>query len=411
MNPSTPAGATDSKRAVSSVAFPHRPGFLWGAATAAHQVEGNNYASDWWRLEHSGSPVVAEPSGDAADHFHRWPADLDLLQQLGLNSYRFSIEWARIEPEKGFRSRAGIDHYRRMVAGCLARGLTPVVTLQHVTLPTWFREAGGWASDGATEVFGRYVESVLPVIEEGVPWVCTINEPNLQPLITGLHRGDPEALNAWNGGPTPTPTDEEVVDLVAAHRVAAEIVRGAAKAKAGWTVSVADYQYSEEAADTAQRHFEAHEGRFLRAGAEDDFIGVQNYYRVRFDADGVVPPGPGDRMTDLWEFYPEALGAAVRDAYRITEGTPVLVTENGIPTTDDNLRIEYLDRALRSLAEAIEDGVEVRGYLHWSALDNFEWAMGYGPRFGLIEFDPVTFERRVKPSAYHYSQIVREATA
>lgn len=386
--------------------FPIRSGFLWGTATAAHQVEGNNIASDWWRSEHSGSPVIVEPSGDAADHFNRWPEDLDLLAQLGLNSYRFSIEWARIEPERGFFSAAMIDHYRRMVAGCLARGITPIVTLQHVTLPSWFRDAGGWAGEAAADLFARYTESVLPVVREGVDWVCTINEPNLQPLMTRLHEQDPAALAAWKGAPMPVPSDAEVADLIAAHRSASQVIRENTDAKAGWTVSVADLQYDPAGQEAAAAWFEAYEAKFLRAAREDDFIGVQNYFRTRFDANGLVPVPADARMTDLWEFYPEALGHAVKTAWEVTEGTPIIVTENGIPTTDDDLRIEFLNTALASLGEAMTSGVDVRGYLHWSAIDNFEWAMGYGPQFGLISFDPQSFKRTVKPSARHYAELV-----
>jgi beta-glucosidase len=391
--------------------LPTRPGFLWGAATAAHQVEGNNLASDWWSLEHSNSPVIVEPSGDAADHFHRWPEDLDLLAGLGLNAYRFSFEWARIEPEPGFFSHASLDHYRRMVDGCLERGITPVVTLQHVTMPAWFRRAGGWQSDGAADLFTRYVEFVLPALTTGVDWVATINEPNLQPLMTALHRGDPEALTVWNGGPMPAPTDREIEDLIAAHRRASEVVRSGSSAKVGWAIAATDLQYDDDGTEQAMAWFETHEAPFIRASRGDDFIGVQNYTRTRFDANGLVPPAAAERMSDLWEFYPQALGGAVRTAYEVSGGTPVLVTENGIPTTDDELRVEHLDVALDSLAQAMDDGVDVRGYLHWSALDNFEWALGYAPKFGLVEFDPTTFDRRVKPSARWYGELVARSIA
>lgn len=400
----------DHTSASSALRFPSRPGFLWGTATAAHQVEGNNVNSDWWRLEHAPGSVVVEPSGDAADHFHRWPEDLDLLASLGLNAYRFSIEWARVEPERGHFSTAMIEHYRRMVAGCLERGITPIVTLQHVTMPTWFRDAGGWQAEGAAELFARYAEAVLPVINSGVEWVCTINEPNLQPLMTRLHANDPAALAAWNGAPMPVPSAQEIADLVAAHRAASEVIRRGSKAKAGWTVSVADMQYDAAGEQHAREWFETYEGPFLRASRGDDFVGVQNYYRTCFDESGLVPVAPDARMTDLWEYYPQALGHAVETAWKVAEGTPVLVTENGIPTTDDELRIEFLESALESLAAAIEGGVDVRGYLHWSAIDNFEWAMGYAPRFGLIAFDPETFERRIKPSARHYAELVRQFT-
>ncbi|HWH25428.1 MAG TPA: family 1 glycosylhydrolase [Pseudolysinimonas sp.] len=404
------SATTSSAESAHKVLVPSREGFLWGAATAAHQVEGNNIANDWWHLEHSGSEVIAEPSGDAADHFHRWPEDLDLLASLGLNAYRFSLEWSRIEPEKGFFSNAAIEHYRKMVAGCLVRGLAPIVTLHHVTLPLWFRRQGGWSSPEAAELFARFTTKVLPALE-GVEWVCTINEPGMQPMISRLHAGDPEALKAWTGGGMPVPTPREIDELISAHHSATEILHAETDAKVGWTVSIADLQYDDAGRVHADAWFEKYEGPFLRASRGDDFIGIQNYFRTVFDKDGVVPLPSGARMTDIWEFYPEALGNSLRVAWETTDHTPILVTENGIPTNDDTLRVEFMDRALTSLTGAMNDGVDVRGYLHWSALDNFEWALGYGPRFGLIEVDPVTFERRLKPSAHHYAALVTQATS
>jgi beta-glucosidase len=207
----------------------------------------------------------------------------------------------------------------------------------------------------------------------------------------------------------PRPTDEEFEDLLAAHRRACEIVRRDAKARAGWTVSVTDLQVLPGGEEKAADWFEAFEGRFLRAAAGDDFIGVQNYFRTRFDSSGLLMPPSNARMTDLWEFYPDALGPAVATAYQVTGGVPVLVTENGIPTSNDELRMEFTEKALQSLASAMAGGVEVLGYLHWSAFDNYEWPLGFGPKFGLIEVDRKTLERRVKPSGQHYANLIASA--
>lgn len=404
---------TPASPAPSSPAQPDRiatpAGFLWGAATAAHQVEGSNIASDWWQLEHAGVGVITEPSGDAADHFHRWPEDLDLLADLGLNSYRFSLEWSRIEPERGYISRAAIEHYRRMAAGCLDRGLTPVVTLQHVTLPAWLTRAGGWAAPDAHELFGRFTETALPVLREGVEWVVTINEPNLQPLMSALHRGDPRALAVWNGGPMIEATDDELADLIRAHRTAGQVVREATGARVGWSVAVSPVHATPEGQQHADAAFETSQGRYLREAARDDFVGVQTYTRACYDEDGPAQPSSAARMTSLWEYYPEALGEAVRATAQVVGDTPILITENGIPTDDDADRVEYIDRALKGLEAAMVDGIDVRGYLHWSALDNFEWALGYAPRFGLIGVDPETFERQVKPSARWYGELARRS--
>ncbi|WP_062205884.1 glycoside hydrolase family 1 protein [Demequina salsinemoris] len=381
--------------------------FLWGAATAAHQVEGNNTTSDWWASEHNGNSVIKEPSLDAADHLHRWPEDLDILSGLGLTAYRFSIEWSRIEPEKGFKSHAYLDHYRRMIVGCLSRGLSPVITLQHVTLPQWLREMGGWSHPDAAALFAEYTSFLAPALNEGVDWVVTINEPNLQPLMTRLHAEDPQVLNAWNGGAMPEATDAEVAELIAAHRAAVSTIRSTTSAKAGWSVAINPVHTNEAGAEAAARYSEIHEDVYLRASREDDFVGVQTYTRSRFGEGGALKPTDDIRMTQLWEFYPEALGEAVRHAKSIVGEVPVFVTENGIPTANDEERVEYLERALPSLADAMADGVDVRGYLHWSAIDNFEWALGYAPTFGLISSDPVTFERTVKPSAHWYGDYIK----
>jgi len=166
--------------------FPDR--FLWGAATAAHQIEGGNVGSNWWVHEHAPDAATArgivEPSGDAADSYHRYREDVRILADLGMNSYRFSIEWARIEPERGFVSRAAVDHYRRMVDTCRDLGVEPVVTLMHFTVPRWFERDGFWRADDAVDLFGRYVEAALPVVRD-VEWVCTINEPNIAAMLAG----------------------------------------------------------------------------------------------------------------------------------------------------------------------------------------------------------------------------------
>lgn len=168
-----------------------------------------------------------------------------------------------------------------------------------------------------------------------------------------------------------------------------------------------DLQYDEAGAGAAHEWFETYEAPFIRAAREDDFLGVQNYTRARFDGSGEVLPSSDDRMTSIWEYYPEALGGAVRLASEIVGDVPILVTENGVPTDDDAERVEYIGRALTSLNSAIADGIDVRGYLHWSAIDNFEWALGYRPRFGLIGFDRRSFERHVKPSARWYRRLAQ----
>lgn len=385
------------------VSFPE--GFLWGAATAAHQVEGGNVANDWWVKEWTPGTPIAEPSGDAADAYHRYPEDLALLAGAGLNSYRFSIEWSRIEPEKGFFSRAAIDHYRRMVEACLAAGLTPVVTLLHFTIPRWLYREGSWLAPDAVERFQRFVDASLPVVASDVEWVCTINEPNIATMLAGSPDG---VTLAGPGLPVP---DGRVADvLLGCHKAAVERLRTVPGLRSGWTVATQAFEPSDEAG-SAERLLEyggPREDWYLEAARGDDFVGVQAYTRTVIGPDGPLPPPASAELTLTgWEFFPRALERGVRAAARLTGGLPVLVTENGIATADDTRRIAYTDEALRGLAAAMADGIDVRGYLHWSALDNYEWASGYGPTFGLIAVDRSTFVRTPKPSLHWLGAVAR----
>ncbi|MFF0504911.1 glycoside hydrolase family 1 protein [Streptomyces fimicarius] len=408
-------------------------GFLLGASTSAHQVEGNNVGSDWWAVENRPGTFVAERSGDAADSFHRWPEDMDLLRELGFNAYRFSIEWARIEPERGHVSRAAVAHYRAMVIGALERGLTPVVTLHHFTSPRWFSALGGWASPGAAGLFAAYAEAATEILSAGVRHVATLNEPNMIALMhtmirrLGLTAGDGEArtgesiASEGHGGAgqqagavafdaSRVEPDAEVTrSLIRAHRAAYQVLKAAdPELQVGWTVANQVYQAEPGAAEVAEAHAYPREDVFLEAAREDDWIGVQAYTRHRIGPDGPLPVEPGAETTLTgWEYYPEALGLAIRHTAAVVgPHVPVLVTENGIATGDDERRVAYTTQALASLASALRDGIDVRGYLHWSALDNYEWG-SYRPTFGLIAVDPRTFARTPKPSARWLGALAR----
>ncbi|MEU0740799.1 family 1 glycosylhydrolase [Streptomyces sp. NPDC006134] len=398
-------------------------GFLMGASTSAHQVEGNNVSSDWWALENRPGSFVAERSGDAADSFHRWPEDMDLLSGLGFNAYRFGIEWARIEPERGQVSRAAVAHYRAMVRGALERGLTPVVTLHHFTSPRWFSELGGWTSPESDELFAAYARTAAEILREGVRYVATINEPNMIALMhtlvrravrdTGGGDGSPAGGHGEGAaalGPGAVEPDAEVTRaLIRAHRAASAALKEAGPGlRVGWTVANQVYQAEPGAEEVAAAYARPREDVFLEAAREDDWIGVQAYTRHRIGPDGPlpVPEGAATTLTG-WEVYPEALGEAIRHTAGVVgPHVPVLVTENGIATDDDGLRITYTTGALASLASALRDGVDVRGYLHWSALDNYEWG-SYRPRFGLISVDPHTFAREPKESARWLGALAR----
>jgi beta-glucosidase len=373
-------------------AFPD--GFLLGTATAAHQVEGGNWNNDWWAWEHQPGSGCAEPSGDACDHWHRWPEDVRMLAGLGFGAYRFSLEWSRIEPEEGEFSRAALDHYRRMCAGCREAGLEPVVTFHHFTTPRWVAARGGWADPATAERFARFCERAARQLSDLVGRACTINEPNIV-----AHHG------YLSGVFPPGERDPDLRRRVAgvfaeAHgRAVAAIKAGPGDPPVGLTLAMSDWQAvaGGEARRDALR--EEDEQVFLEAARDDDFIGVQTYTRRRVGPDGMLDPEAGVPRTIMgYEFWPQALGATIRRAAEVT-GVPVLVTENGVATSDDAERIEYIRRALQAVLGCLADGVDVRGYLYWSALDNFEWSHGYGPTFGLVAVDRATQVRTPRPSA------------
>jgi beta-glucosidase len=386
-------------------------GFLWGAATAAHQIEGNNINSNWWVHEHAPGTTIVEPSGDAADSYHRYREDIRLLADLGLNSYRFSVEWARIEPERGFVSRAEIDHYRRMVDTCLEFGLNPVVTLMHFTVPRWFERDGFWRAPDAADLFARYTELALPIVASGVEYVCTINEPNIAAMLAGGE--DASNLVAF-GLPTP---DLQVADtLLASHQRSREVLSSVSGLKSGWTVAtqafapitLADGSVEPGAAEALAAYGYPRDDWYLENIAGDDFVGVQAYTRTFIGPDGPVPVA-SDVETTLtgWEFFPSAAELGIRAAWELSDRVPVMVTENGIATADDSRRIAYTQGALEGIHSAIEDGITVLGYQHWSALDNYEWASGFAPTFGLIGWDRETFARTPKASAGWYGRVAR----
>jgi beta-glucosidase len=390
------------------------PPFLWGASTSPHQTEGNNINADWWiyeqRMPHFG------PSGDAVDSYHRYPEDMRLLADAGLTAYRFGIEWARVEPLPGVFSTAELQHYRRMIDTALELGLTPVVTLHHFSSPRWFIEEGGWLGDTALDRFTAYVDRVCPILD-GVEWVCTINEPNMfafMMLMASAIDGsvvpqmDTPTIQADGGFVLPLPLPEATARLIAAHRAARDIVRKNTDAKAGWTIAnLALYAATPEAGKRLEIERHAREDVFLEASRSDDFIGVQAYSTQAVGIDGLIPHTPDESNTLVGTpFRPDALEIAVRHAWEVTQGVPILVTENGIATADDERRIAYTKEALEHLSHALDDGIDVRGYLHWSALDNFEWGH-WEPTFGLIAVDRETFERRPKPSLFWLGSAAR----
>ena len=400
--------------------------FLWGVAGAAHQIEGGNVNSNSWVLEHVPGSPFAEPSGDACDHYHRYPQDIALIASLGFTAYRFSIEWARIEPEEGEFSLAALEHYRRMLAACHEHGLTPIVTYHHFTSPRWFAAKGGWEVLANADAFARYCERATAHLGDLIGAACTLNEPNLGLMLQHWGFMPPDNVIAaapWRAAAAKAVGSDQFSafpncqhipardTFLKAHALAVSAIKsGGGDFPVGMTLALSDHQ--------AVPGGEAHRDRirrdvddvFLDLAKADDFIGVQTYSRDRFDANGMLPAEEGVERTQMgYEFWPEALEATIRYAAGHT-GRPVLVTENGIGTEDDSRRLEYVRRALEGVQRCLSDGIDVQGYCYWSVFDNFEWGMGYRPKFGLIAVDRVTQTRTIKPSAEWLGSVARART-
>ena len=391
-------------------------GFFWGSATAAHQVEGGNTNSDWWQWEHTPGSTTVESSGDGIDHWHRYDEDFALLAALGQNAHRFSMEWSRIEPAEGEFSRAALDHYARVLESLARHGLTALATVYHFTLPQWFAARGGWLAGDALDVFGRYVEKVAHTLGDLIPYACTINEPQIV------------ALQGYGHGRFPPGRQniEEALHvnavLAAAHRTAtAALRRGRGRPRIGTCLQLpwieplradsADDIAGAEKVRAAMVDF--HIDDLRRGGDVGDFVGLQYYSRIQVDTTApwfiAVPAADAETTQMGWEVYPEGFGRMLR---RVAEaGLPIVVTENGIATADDTQRIRYLAAHLHQLKEAMDAGVDVRGYIYWSSFDNFEWAHGYRPNFGLIGIDREDHYRRVvRPSAVAYGTVARSGS-
>lgn len=417
-----PAGIASASSLRFDPAFPK--GFLWGVSTAAHQVEGNNTNADLWVIENVSGTVFADRSGDAANSFELWPVDLDLVKGMDLGAYRFSLEWARIEPDKGHFSRAMLDHYKAMIQGCRARGLEPVVTFNHFTTPRWFAAQGGWHNPESPMLFARFCERAARHLGQEIGLAITLNEPNLAgvigeilpPQLVAGDRATQEAAAKQLGVPLYSPgvalyfQDAKAyrANMMTGHRLGLAAIKAVRPdLPVGVCLAIIDDQAA-GANSQRDRIRERYYGEWLRLAAETcDFVGVQNYERKVWDDKGPLPP-PADsrRNASGAEVWAGSLAGAVRYAWEATK-LPIYVTEHGVNNEDDTLRQWLIPAALTELKRLIDSGVPVRGYFHWSLIDNFEWGFGYHHRFGLHSFDPDTFARKAKPSASVLADIAR----
>jgi beta-glucosidase len=379
-------------------------GFRWGTATAAHQIEGGCWNNDWWRWEHTAGSGCVESSGDACDSWNRWPEDVAIVADLGFTDYRFSIEWSRIEPEDGEHATAALDHYARQCEALLEVGVEPVITFHHFTTPRWLADQGGWANPATADRFASFCERAAARLRDVMRRACTINEPNIVSTMGHLLGVFPPGVRDRDQRRR---ANEVFVD---AHRKAVEAIRAAAPGvPVGLTLSMDDYQAVDGGESKRDQIRRGMEDVFLEATGGDDYVGVQTYSRTRIGPNGRLAGEEGvPTLVMGYEYYPQALEATIRRAWEVTGGeVPILVTENGIGTDDDDQRIAFVRTALEGVLTCLNDGIDVRGYTYWSLLDNFEWAYGYAPRFGLVEVDRTTFLRSPKPSALWLGRVAR----
>lgn len=405
---------------------PFPKGFLWGAATSSHQAEGGT-TNDWSVWEKANASHLAEKavsefghlpgwtehfgaeasrpenyiSGIACDHYHRYEEDFDTAKNLNHTAHRFSVEWSRIEPEENRWDERELAHYQDVIRALRARNLEPFVTLWHWTLPLWLSEKGGLLAPRFPEYFARYAEKVAKTLGTDVTFWLTLNEPQ---VITG---------HAYLKAVWP-PQEKSFFKyfrankaLIVAHRKTYTVIKNL---NANAQVGIAKHQVAFELGrDTITN-------RFLRRIAHafwntwfldhisdtQDFIGLNHYSRNTID--NGFNKNPNERRTDIgWEWYPESIYQALIELKPYNK--PVYITENGLADHSDTMRKEFLTRALTAVHHALADGADIRGYLHWSLLDNFEWDKGFWPRFGLIDIDRTTLQRTPRPSARFYAEI------
>jgi beta-glucosidase len=410
----------------SSLMFPKK--FLWGTATSAHQVEGDTH-NQWsvWELENAKSLAAQSEyhfgefdawphneaeaknpssyvSGKSTDHYNRYQQDFDLLKKMNMNAFRFSVEWSRVEPQEGAWNIEAIDHYKRYVAELKRRGIEPVMTLFHFTLPTWFAALGGFEKRSNVKYFVRFAEKIVREIGRDVRFIITVNEPEIYAYESYL-------VGSWPPNVSNRLAARRVLNnLARAHNQIAALVHTINRR---YRVSVAKnspYIYAGDDAALSRRFADwmqfVRDDYFLRKVVKTcDFLGVNYYFSDRVY--GYRVHNPDEKVSDLgWDLSPANIQQALErlhEKYKL----PIIITENGLADRTDEHRQWWITQTLIAMQKAMENGVQLEGYLHWSLLDNFEWDKGTWPRFGLAEVNYKTFERTLRPSALWFGKVIK----
>lgn len=404
--------------------FPKR--FLWGASTSAHQVEGNLH-NQWsvWELENAKSLATRSSyqfgdlpnwaniardaknpnnyvSGRAMDHYRRYEEDFDILTELGLEAFRFGIEWARVEPREGAWDAAAIDHYRNYLKALKNRGITPVVTMFHFTLPVWFAEMGGFEKRRNVKYFVRFAQKVIDELGGDIKWLITINEPT-------VYVGESYLVGEWPPNKTSKWRGVWVLhNLLSAHRQIYRLTR-ARRIKVSMAHHVTYFYAGDDAwlsrvsawvADLVANRY-----TLARSKRTSDFLGVNYYFSHRIY--GYRVHDPESQSSDLgWNMQPEAMRYVLEDLHDRYK-LPIMVTENGLADEDDEHRKWWITESIKAMSLAMKSGVKLLGYLHWSLLDNFEWDKGFWPKFGLVSVHRGTMKRTVRPSARWFGEVIK----
>jgi len=403
--------------------------FLWGAATSAHQIEGNTH-NQWsvWELENAKSRAAQaeyhicdysswdrikkeakDPgnyvTGGLANHYDNYADDFDLLQKMHMNAYRFSVEWSRIEPECGVWSAEAINHYKNYARELKKRGIEPVITLFHFTLPVWFSELGGFEKRSNAKYFTRFAKKIISELGMNVRYIITINEPEVYAVQSYYLQDWPPAMHS------PYKLWRVINNLAYAHRQASKAIHALNRR---YKVSIAknsSYFYPGDNAwlsrlSAATMQYLEDDYIIKKVIKHCDFLGV-NYYQSQ-RVYGYRVHNSGQVVNDLdWDMAPGDIQYTLERLhykYKI----PMLITENGLADSRDEQRQWWITHTLIGMQNAIKNGVKLEGYLHWSLIDNFEWAYGKWPRFGLAEVDYATGKRTLRPSARWFGRVIKK---
>jgi beta-glucosidase len=393
--------------------------FYWGAATASYQVEGWNENTDWAQAAREGK---VPPAGRLADHYHRYEEDFDIAQELGHNAHRFSIEWARIEPEEGKWDFAEIEHYRAVLKALRARDIEPFITLWHFTLPQWFAKQGGFERADAPQIFARYCAFVTKELGDFCTHFSTMNEPNVF-ASNGWLRGSwppfkrfaaTDLISITNSGRIyEARSDKGVRPLFTYQRVLHQLAKAHNEAYLAiksqnpqLEVSVVKHVIYFHANWNPFNWLRARVANYLwthvymhRVRHHIDTIGLNYYFHKKF----------GDRAqyekTDMdWDIYPQGIYGSLQLLRRYKK--PIFVAEAGLADRADSRRAAYITEQVQAIKRALDEGVDVRGHMYWSLIDNYEWALGTAKCFGLVAINYQTLERTIRPSAWVYKKII-----